>query len=432
MSPARRQALVTRNSPFSSLRRLSVDSTSIAQLADIDQAQPREYPMTQTTIDRADTQSRWTEVRRQGLLWQLDLDRYLDKEIYDHGCFESRTSDIVRQWVRPGMKILDVGANFGYFTTLFADLVGPSGHVWALEPTQKYGRRIHWHVDANGFSDRTTVLNLGLSDCNEQRSIDIVDSSATLHLWEGNDVSGRETISLRCLDDVAAELDLPAVDFIKVDIDGHEPFFLKGAQAYLERHQPALLIEFAWEHLKSAGSDIWGLKKQLEELNYDLYSEATLQRIKTNRLFAAEADNHNQSSVNIWAFPQGRGPEYLPTLAAKRVCEAVTELSNTLSRPAEVWLFGAGQHTFKAMVAKNSWNEFGRVSAIIDDDPRFSSGNRYLGLPVFDRRQAEDKLEHGAKFDAVILSTDTHQDRFFELTARIRARGINVISLYPG
>jgi FkbM family methyltransferase len=386
--------------------------------------------MSQTAMDRTDAETHWTQARRQGLLWQLDLERYLDREIYEHGCFEPRTSDIVRQWVRPGMKILDVGANFGYFTTLFADLVGPSGHIWALEPTRKYVQRLRWHLEANGFRDRATVLNFGLSDRDQQLSIDIVDCSASLHMWQAGDVSGQETISLRRLDYVAAELNLPGVDFIKIDIDGHEPFFIKGGQAYLRRHQPAMLMEFAWQHLEAAGTDIWGLKSQLEELGYDLYSETTLRRITTNEQFAAEVGDHKQSSVNIWAFARGRGPEFLPTLAAHRVCRAITELSRSLGRPAEVWLFGAGQHTTKAMAGQSSWSDFGRVSAIIDDDPRFSAGGEHLGLPVFDRRQAEAKLERGAKVDAIILSTDTHQERFCELAKGFEKRGTKVVRLY--
>jgi FkbM family methyltransferase len=387
--------------------------------------------MSQILKDRADAETRWTEVRRQGLLWRLDLDKYLDREIYEHGCFETRTSDIVRQWIRPGMKILDVGANFGYFTTVFAELVGPSGHVWAVEPTRNYGERIRWHLDANGFTERATILNFGLSDSEQECSIDIVDSSASIHLPQNVEVAARETISLRRLDDVAKEIKLPGVDFIKIDIDGHEPFFIKGAQAYLRRYKPALMMEFAWQYLKAAGTNIWELRSQVKELGYELYSEVTLRRIENDEQFSQEVDEGNPSSANIWAFPTGTGPEYLPTPAAERICQAIRDLNTALGRRVEVWLFGAGQHTGKAMVAQSSWSSFGRVSAIVDDDPRFAANQTYLGFPVFNRRQAEAKLEAGTKVDAIILSTDTHQERFIQLTEGLRMRNLDVVKLYP-
>jgi len=386
--------------------------------------------MTPAIADHTAAQPQWTDVRRAGLLWRLDLDRYLDREIEQHGCFETRTTDIVRQWVRPGMKILDVGANIGYFTTVLADLVGPTGHVWAFEPTRKYGDRIQWHLDANALADRATLLPFGLSDCEQQCSIDIVDCSASLHLWQGGETAGRETIRLRRLDDVAAELNLPAVDFIKIDIDGHEPFFLKGAQKYLRQHHPAMLMEFAWQHLETAGTDIWGLKSQLENLGYELYSELTLQRIQSNAQFAAEVGDQTHSSANIWAFASGTGPAFLPNIATHRIHQAIAEATERAGRPAEVWLFGAGQHTHRAMAGQSSWKGIGQICAIIDDDPRLA-GRQAFALPVFDRQQAQTKLDGGAKIDALILSTDAHQRKFFELTTPFRERGIRVITLYP-
>jgi FkbM family methyltransferase len=390
--------------------------------------------MTPVIADRPDNpaaaQPRWTEVRRAGLLWRLDLDRYLDREIEQHGCFETRTTDIVRQWVRPGMKILDVGANIGYFTTVFADLVGPTGHVWAFEPTRKYGDRIQWHLDANGLADRATVLSCGLSDAERECSIDIVDCSASLHLWQGGETAGHETIRLRRLDDVATELDLPAVDLVKIDIDGHEPFFLKGGEQYLRRHRPAMLMEFAWQHLETAGTTIWELKAQLEHLGYELYSEATLRRIESDQQFAAEVGDRVHSSANVWAFAAGTGPDFLPNIATQRVRQSIAEARERAGRPAEVWLFGAGQHTHRAMAGQSSWSGIGEISAIIDDDPRLA-GRQVFGLPVFGRHEARARLDAGATIDALILSTDTHQPKFSELTSPFRERGIRVVSLYP-
>ena len=60
------------------------------------------------------------EVRRQGLRWQLDLSHFLDRAIYTKGMFEHRATRLVRNLVREGMRVLDVGANFGYYTTILA------------------------------------------------------------------------------------------------------------------------------------------------------------------------------------------------------------------------------------------------------------------------------------------------------------------------
>lgn len=50
------------------------------------------------------------------------------------GDYESYHTKIFKRIVRPGDVVFDIGANFGWFTTLFARWVGPSGRVHGFEP----------------------------------------------------------------------------------------------------------------------------------------------------------------------------------------------------------------------------------------------------------------------------------------------------------
>ena len=51
------------------------------------------------------------------------------------GKYEPTESEWVRRHLRPGSVFVDVGANFGWFTTLALSCVGSSGHVFAFEPS---------------------------------------------------------------------------------------------------------------------------------------------------------------------------------------------------------------------------------------------------------------------------------------------------------
>lgn len=50
------------------------------------------------------------------------------------GCYEQGTTALCKKILRPGMTVVDVGAHIGYYTRLFARLVGPHGKVYAFEP----------------------------------------------------------------------------------------------------------------------------------------------------------------------------------------------------------------------------------------------------------------------------------------------------------
>jgi hypothetical protein len=60
--------------------------------------------------------------------------------------------------VTPGMTVVDVGANFGYYTLLFGQAVGPSGHVIAIEPAPSTAAILARTIELNGLMDRTRIV----------------------------------------------------------------------------------------------------------------------------------------------------------------------------------------------------------------------------------------------------------------------------------
>lgn len=68
----------------------------------------------------------------------LKDDKSLTPHMVNEGYWESWITSWVTRWVRPGMTILDVGANCGYYTMLFETLVGRHGRVVAYEPNPVY------------------------------------------------------------------------------------------------------------------------------------------------------------------------------------------------------------------------------------------------------------------------------------------------------
>ena len=75
------------------------------------------------------------QAERDGIRWQLDLDEGIDLSIFLFGCFEPSTTKCLKQLVKEGQTVLDIGANIGAHTLQLAKLVGSKGQVIAFEPT---------------------------------------------------------------------------------------------------------------------------------------------------------------------------------------------------------------------------------------------------------------------------------------------------------
>ncbi|MDQ0996786.1 FkbM family methyltransferase [Phyllobacterium ifriqiyense] len=159
------------------------------------------------------------------------------------GAYEPNVTRVFEQYVKPGMHVIDIGANIGYFTMLCAKLVGSQGRVLAVEPNVENGRLLVASRDANSFShvnvllsavgDKTDVLALNGSGSN--------GVSATLQ--SGQSLEIKRLIPCVRLDDVLH--DWNRVDFVKIDIEGAEYRAFTGMINTLRKFRPIIVSEFS-------------------------------------------------------------------------------------------------------------------------------------------------------------------------------------------
>ncbi|HEY1073978.1 FkbM family methyltransferase [Brevundimonas sp.] len=163
------------------------------------------------------------------------------------GLWESWLTVFMARQVKPGMNVVDAGANHGYYTLLFADLVGAQGKVAAFEPNPPIARLLRQSVAVNGFGARTTVFEKALVADDDVELVfhAVADEPKNARIVDPVYASNQSTLVIQGarLDTLLA--DWSRVDFMKVDVEGAEEAMIRGATSILERDRPALVLEFS-------------------------------------------------------------------------------------------------------------------------------------------------------------------------------------------
>lgn len=150
--------------------------------------------------------------------------------------------------IKPGMTVIDVGANFGYYTLFFGALVGDRGHVYAVEPNRAVAEKLRRSVELNGLAGRTTIIDAAAGaeegDANlyvphgEPKNSTVVANAENI----ASELGAVHRVRRVKLDRLAGTI--PHVDLVKIDAEGAEQDIIAGMETILRRDKPTLLLEF--------------------------------------------------------------------------------------------------------------------------------------------------------------------------------------------
>lgn len=177
------------------------------------------------------------------MMWLSLGDRNVSIECL-HDRYEPAETEFVKFFLRKGNVFLDIGANIGWFTLLASGIVGPEGHVHAFEPRGDIRRYLSKSVEVNALGGDVTIDGVAISDRNGSAFLSWAQNTSNPgHSFvadrTGPDGMISEHIQLKTLD----SLDLPRVDFIKIDVEGSEHRAMIGAAETLRKNRPIILSE---------------------------------------------------------------------------------------------------------------------------------------------------------------------------------------------
>ncbi len=175
-----------------------------------------------------------------------------------------------------GHTFIDIGANHGSFSIVASKLVGASGQIVAVEPQPRLAQLVEASLSENCRCP-FTVLQMACADFDGEQDLFVpyrTSGSANLYHRFATISAGRHVrVRVRRFDDAIDWRSFTSKVVMKVDIEGAELSFLRGATRALEHLRPAIIIEINPSAARAAGTSVRELVGQLKTLNYDAFRE---------------------------------------------------------------------------------------------------------------------------------------------------------------
>jgi FkbM family methyltransferase len=199
------------------------------------------------------------------------------------GDFESFETGIIKNIVKTGFSVLDIGANIGYYSLVCAELVGPEGKVYAFEPTPRTFEILKCNIHNNGFDAIVAPYQYGVSNVNQKAQLYINDyNKGDNRLYKSADMKSID-IDLVTIDSFLKPSG--KIDVIKMDIQGAEALAVKGMSQLLQKDKPIIVMEF-WPHrIKRLGIEPKEMLQDLVTIGYSFQ----------------DIEEHNKKIVSITA-----------------------------------------------------------------------------------------------------------------------------------
>ncbi|NET56624.1 MAG: FkbM family methyltransferase [Symploca sp. SIO2E6] len=277
-------------------RKLAPDSATIVQALYLAYRDLGQLPTANTWMEIGGNlnglDAKWTELDSESSITYLPFEEQLSLAVEPslrslvtsvllaEGDWFEQEMEFWRSWIKPGMTVIDVGANVGVYTFSAAVRVGSEGCVLAVEPfsgcvgcLQETCRinQLDWvKVCAGAASDRNGKAKLALQGASELNEIIAGEAQVT------NPGIPVEEVECFTLDSLVEQEDISQVDLLKIDAEGHELQVLAGSNRILTEFAPTILYEniagsrgsnlAAADFLKARGYQLFRYQPYLQRL----------------------------------------------------------------------------------------------------------------------------------------------------------------------
>ncbi len=194
-----------------------------------------------------------------------------------HNSYEPELVNIVKLLIDKQRDVIDVGANIGFYTVMFNNLIDADRRVLAIEPTSKALQRLRKNLLLNQVGGKVLIFEGGVSDTQGLLEIKTVvgkEEYSTLGAMNHPSIFTQkfvtEPVQVSTLDILVDKYSLDP-GFIKIDVEGMEPLVIKGMKNVLQNYRPIVLLEWDELMLKSNGFAPFEIITWLEKYKYKVF-----------------------------------------------------------------------------------------------------------------------------------------------------------------
>ena len=156
----------------------------------------------------------------------------------------------LKNYIRPGDYVADIGAHLGYFTLELSRLVGDGGKVFAIEPVSKFHQVLQEQVWKRNLRN-VELLQVALGGDNDFVEMGIpkvnnMKKFAYARIKKSH--TGYEYVETEKVKNESGDklfFSLPRLDFVKCDVEGLEIPVFNAMMKTIAYHKPILLCELA-------------------------------------------------------------------------------------------------------------------------------------------------------------------------------------------
>lgn len=206
---------------------------------------------------------------RHGRFAFLRNDNIIGRSLRLYGEWAEAEIALARVFLRPGDRVVDVGANIGTHSIAYGRLVGASGEVISCEPHPYMFALLARNTEENSPS-RVRLLEMAIGATSGTLWMDLPAQEASLNFGslqatetsQGADAAAtRVPVARECLDN----LDLGSVRLLKMDVEGSEIHVLQGASQLLSIHRPIVMAE------SNTAAHSWPVVQTLQSHDYEIF-----------------------------------------------------------------------------------------------------------------------------------------------------------------